>query len=843
MALFTQIAARFICFILTYKSSLIRTLSAVSPEEIFNGHNDSGFEIWLAATGKVSWLHRCGSRHARARHRGECGDVQRCQCGAVAALAVSAAGSSGQRDRILPQRSHRQLTGGLKDASDSCLYARRHVQPHVARPGGATDGQCCFGGPLFRARHGGGHGAGVPAGRRSACQDRVVILSDSLWKKQFNGDPAILGHVLRIDGDDREVIGVMPSAFAFPSPSVQLWIPLDFDPRNSFDYWNTNFMPLIARLQAGATVEQARGELHGMIAHAITQFPYAMPRSWNAEATLLPLQQEMVSGVRGRLVILQSAVALVLLIASANVAGLLLSRAASRRKEMALRAALGAVRGRILRQLLTESVMLGLAGGGFGLMLASGALSILKLALPANMPGGAQIAINGHVLAFTSLLAIVTGLAFGLVPALSSSKVNLAETLKIAGCRSAAAAGARIRGGLIAGEVALAFVLTVSAGLLIKSLWRLASVNPGFDPKQVVTLRVSPNTSLCPQRAACVAFYNELLRRAQSLTGVSAVAAANAVPLDGRLPQIPAEIEGHPVIPGATLAPMLLAGAVTPGYFRLLRIPLLEGRTFHESDTEKSEPVVVVSAATARKFWPGQNPIGKHLRPVWSNEPWRTVVGVVSDVHQYNLANRFPAGVDGAIYMPYPQAVNIRRQLPIAMTLLIRTNLKAPDLAPEIRKLVASLNPNVPVSDIRTMEGIISASTAQSRSMMSLFVSFASVALLLAAVGTYGVISHSTLQRTFEIAIRMAVGATRGNIFALVLGQSLRLALMGLALGLIASFAATRALSAFLYGTAATDPVIFAVVAGLVVLTALLAGLMPARGATKVDPMTALRNE
>ncbi len=674
-------------------------------------------------------------------------------------------------------------------------------------------------------------------------QDRVVILSDSLWKKQFNGDPAILGHVLRIDGDDREVIGVMPSAFAFPSPSVQLWIPLDFDPRNSFDYWNTNFMPLIARLQAGATVEQARGELHGMIAHAITQFPYAMPRSWNADATLLPLQQEMVSGVRGRLVILQSAVALVLLIASANVAGLLLSRAASRRKEMALRAALGAVRGRILRQLLTESVMLGLAGGGFGLMLASGALSILKLALPANMPGGAQIAINGHVLAFTSLLAIVTGLAFGLVPALSSSKVNLAETLKIAGCRSAAAAGARIRGGLIAGEVALAFVLTVSAGLLIKSLWRLASVNPGFDPKQVVTLRVSPNTSLCPQRAACVAFYNELLRRAQSLTGVSAVAAANAVPLDGRLPQIPAEIEGHPLIPGATLAPMLWAGAVTPGYFRLLRIPLLEGRTFHESDTEKSEPVVVVSAATARKFWPGQNPIGKHLRPVWSNEPWRTVVGVVSDVHQYNLANRFPAGVDGAIYMPYPQAVNIRRQLPIAMTLLIRTNLKAPDLAPEIRKLVASVNPNVPVSDIRTMEGIISASTAQSRSMMSLFVSFASVALLLAAVGTYGVISHSTLQRTFEIAIRMAVGATRGNIFALVLGQSLRLALMGLALGLIASFAATRALSAFLYGTAATDPVIFAVVAGLVVLTALLAGLMPARGATKVDPMTALRNE
>jgi predicted permease len=674
-------------------------------------------------------------------------------------------------------------------------------------------------------------------------QDRVVILSDALWKKRFNSDPAILGHVLRIDGDDREVIGVMRSGFAFPSSRVQLWLPLDFDLRNSFDYWNTNFMPLIARLRAGATVEQARGELHEMIAHAITQFPYLMPQSWNADATLISLQQEMVSGVRGRLIILQAAVALILLIACANVAGLLLSRAAARRKEMALRAALGAVRGRILRQLLTESVMLGLAGGGFGLMLASGALSILKLALPANMPGGAQIAINGQVLEFTSLLAIVTGLVFGLVPALSSSKVNLAETLKIAGRRSAGAAGVRVRGALIAGEVALAFMLTVSAGLLIKSLWRLAEVNPGFNPQQVVALRVSPNASLCLQRAACVAFYNELLRRAQSLTGVSAVAAANTVPLDGRLPQIPAEVEGHPVIPGATLAPMLWGGAVMPGYFRLLRIPLLEGRTFRETDTERSEPVVVVSAATARKFWPGQDPIGKHIRPVWANEPWRTVVGVVSDVYQYNLANRFPAGVDGAIYMPYPQAVNIRRQLPIAMTLLIRTNLKASDLAHELRKLVASVNPNVPVSDVRTMESIISASTAQPRSMMWLFVSFAGVALLLAAVGTYGVISHSTSQRTFEIAIRMAVGATRGNIFALVLGQSLRLALMGLALGLIASFAATRALSAFLYGTTAVDPVIFTVVAGLVVLTALLAGFMPARRATKVDPMTALRNE
>ncbi|HEV2417434.1 MAG TPA: ABC transporter permease [Terriglobia bacterium] len=692
-------------------------------------------------------------------------------------------------------------------------------------------------------------GAGAEIGRTfQPGEDRpgrgqTAILSDALWKKQFGGDPAILGRVVRINGDDRQVIGVMPPSFAFPSADAQLWLPLDFDSRNSFDYWNTNFMPLIGRLRAGATLGQAQSELHPLILRSIVLFPYVMPRSWNANAMVIPLQQAMVSGVQTRLLVLQFAVAFILLIACANVAGLLLSRAAARQKEMALRAALGAVRGRILRQLLTESVILGLAGGALGLVLASGAPSILKLALPANMPDGTQITMNGAVLAFTALLAIAAGLVFGLVPALTASKVNLAETLKIAGRRSAGSVAARVRSALIVGQVALAVVLTVSAGLLISSLWRLAQVNPGFDPEQIVTVRVSPNASLCAQRTACVALYNELMQLAHGLTGVSEVAAANTVPLDGRLPEIPAEIEGHPILPGVKLGPMLWAGAVTPGYFSLMRIPLLEGRTFRDTDTAQSEPVVVVTAAMARKFWPGQNPIGKHLRPVWSGEPWRTVVGVVSDVRQYNLANQQPAGVDGAFYMPYPQAVNIRRELPTAMTLLIRTRDGASGLAPKLHELVASVNPNVPVGEVQTMEETVSASTSQSRSMTWLFVSFAGVAILLAAVGIYGVISHSTSQRTFEIAIRLAVGARRWNIFALVLSQCLRLALVGVAIGAGASLVVTRMLSTFLYGTTATDPAIFAMVAGLIILTALLAGFMPARRATKVDPIEALRRE
>jgi len=674
-------------------------------------------------------------------------------------------------------------------------------------------------------------------------QDRVVVLSDSLWRSKFDGDPAALGRLLTIDGEDRQVIGVMPPAFHFPPASTQLWIPLDFDPRNSFDYWNTNFMPLVARLRPGVTLAQARNELRPMITHIIGLFPYVMARNWNADATAIPLQQDLVSGVRERLIVLQCAAALVLLIACANVAGLLLSRATARQKEVALRAALGAERRRILRQLLTESVLLGLAGGGVALFLASAALSVLKLVLPSNVPGAAEIAINGHVLSFTSLLAIVTGLAFGLAPALSLSEVDLAESLKAGGRRSASTTGFRVRGALIAGEVALAVVLTVSAGLLIKSLWRLAGANPGFDPQHVVTVRVSPASSLCKQRAACVVLYNELLQRLQGVTAVSEVAAANTVPLDGQYPSIPAELEGHPQTAAAEPAPMLWAGAVTQDYFNLMHIPLLEGRPFRDTDTEKSEPVVVVSAATARKFWPGQNPIGKHLRPVWDGEPWRTVVGVAGDVRQYNLADRSPSGIAGAVYMPYPQAEDIRQQLPTAMTLIFRTNLYPSEIVRPIREIVSSVNPNVPVGEVRTMEEITSDSTSQSRSMMWLFVSFAGVALLLAAAGTYGVISHSTSQRTFEIAMRMALGATPQNVLALILRQSLRLVLIGLGLGLGAALLATRLLTAFLYGTTATDPVTFVSVAALLLATGLVAGLVPAWRAARVDPLTALHME
>ena len=676
-------------------------------------------------------------------------------------------------------------------------------------------------------------------GEDRAGQDHLVLLSHSLWQTKFGGDPGVLGRFIDIDGVSRQVVGVMPPDFSFPSSQTQLWVPLHLDPSDQYAYWH-DFMPLVARLRPGATLAQAASEVHSLIPYLLRLFPYPMAPEWNSDATTISLQQDLVGDVRARLLVLQCAVGIVLLIACANVAGLLLSRATVRQKEIALRVALGAGRGRIVRQLLTESLLLAFAGGAAGVALAVEGISTLKRILPAGMPGVARLAIDAPVLVFAAALAVLTGLAFGLIPALSASRFNLTETIKVGGQRSRGTSGVRLRLAVIGGEVALAVVLSVCAGLLIKSLWMLSQVNPGFQPEHILTARVSPDDSLCPKRPACVALYGELLRRAQSTSGVEDVAAANTVPLDGYVPFVPAEVEGHATNPAAHLAPLLWSGAVTPGYFRMMQIPVLRGRDFTDGDTETSAPVVVVSAATARHFWPGQDPIGKHIRTVWETE-WRTVVGVVGDVHQFYLTGRSPAYINGAFYMPYAQSVDQTRKLPVAMTLLVRTGADSTGVTNRIRALVASVNPNVPVSNVETMDQMVNDSSSQPRSMMWLFVSFAAAALLLAAIGTYGVISYSTSQRTFEIGMRMALGASRGNIFSLVLGQSLKLVLAGLAAGVIAALAVTRMLSAFLYGIKATDPLTFLAVAALLLAIALLAGYVPARRAASVDPLKALR--
>jgi predicted permease len=680
------------------------------------------------------------------------------------------------------------------------------------------------------------------AGEDQPGQDRLVILSHALWKGKFGGDPGILGRPIMIDGVSRQVLGVMPPDFGFPSPQVQFWMPLHLDPGNTFDYWNTGFMPVLGRLRPGATLPQAQNEIRPLISHIIHLFPYTMAPNWNADATAIPLQQDLIVDIRGKLVLLQCAIGLVLLIACANVANLLLSRAAVRQKEMAVRTALGASRVRIVRQLLTESVVLALVGGALGLAVSKNALGILKLAMPMNTPGWPQIGLDWQVFVFVTAIAIAAGAISGLAPAVTASRLDLTGIINAAGRRSTGTVGTRLRGALIASEVGLAALLAVSAGLLLKSLWLLMRVDPGFHSERILTVRVSPNPSVCGSRSECLALYDELLRRARGITGISNVAAINAIPLGGQVPAIPVELQGHPLVPSENVAPMLWAGAVTPEYFQLMRIPVLRGQDFTDAIAEKSEAVVVVSAATARRFWPGEDPIGKHIRVVWDAN-WRTVVGVVGDVRQFDLANHSPDWINGAVYMPYPQSVGIDGKLPTAMTLLVRTAADSREIASRIRQLVNDLNPNVPVSEFRTMGAVVVASTSQPRSLMWLFSSFAAAALLLAAIGTYGVVSYTTAQRTFEIGVRVALGASRSTIFGLVIRQSLELVIAGAGLGVVAALALSRLLSSYLYGITAQDPLTFFVVACLLVCMALAAGYLPARRATKVDPIVALRYE
>jgi putative ABC transport system permease protein len=689
---------------------------------------------------------------------------------------------------------------------------------------------------------------GVPVERGRAFEpgedrpgrDRLVVLSHALWQQKFGGDPDAVGRPVVVDGVAREVVGVMPRDFNFPSPNVQLWVPLRVDPADSVDAWGRGYMPLVARLRPGATPQQAQGEIRDLISRVIPLFPFPMPPTWNADAAIVPLQQDLAGDVRGRLFLLFAAVALVLLIACANVASLLLARTAARQREITIRVALGASRGRIARQLLTESVLLAGAGAAAGLAMALGALPVLKAALPIDRPGLVGAGLDWRVLAFATALTVLTGLAFGLAPAVAASRLELAESLKARGTHGAGSGGTRMRSCLIVAEVALAVVLVASAGLLMKSLWRLAQVDPGFRPDQILTVRVYPDRTTFRERSEYVALYDELLRRAREIAGVSDAAAANTLPLSREYSAVPVDIEGHLVPPTENVAPMFWAGAVTPEYFRLMGVPLLAGRPFTEADAQQSEPVVVVSAATAGRFWPGENPVGKRLKPVW-DEGWRTVVGVVGDVRQYDLAGNTPKDVRGAFYMPYTQSVGLDRQMPASMSLLLRTSADPARVAREIREIVAAVNPNVPVSEVRPMTALVSASASASRSLMWLFVSFAGAALLLAAIGTYGVVSYATAQRMPELGVRAALGATRGDLFGLVLRHSLWLALVGLAFGVAASLAATRALTGFLYGVGGADPTILLAVGGVVVATALIAGFLPARRAANADPLTVLR--
>jgi putative ABC transport system permease protein len=679
-------------------------------------------------------------------------------------------------------------------------------------------------------------------GEDTAGQDNYVVLSHALWQQRFGSDASVIGRAIEIEGASRQILGVMPAEFRFPSPKTQIWLPLHNDPRSTLSYWATDYMPVVGRLRPGATLEQANAEIRMFQSHVGELFPWKMPAEWNADVSVVHLLNNMVVDVRTRLLMLLGAVALILLIACANVANLMLSRAATREKEISIRSALGAGRSRIARQLLTESIVLASLGGLLGSALATAGIALLKFAMPADTPRLMDVHLDWRVLTFTGGLSVLTGLIFGLAPALQSSRSALTESLKSGGRGATLSVSQRLRSSLAVAEVGFAALLIISAGLLIRSFWALSHVNPGFQPEHVVTARITPNESFCSDVERCLAFYRSLLDQTQASPGVNGAALVNTLPLGGRVTKRSVDIENFTGSPGQT-SPLFWMDAVTPSYFRVMNISLLSGRSFSEGETSGNPPVAIVNAETARRFWPGQNAIGQHVR-LLDETNWRTVVGVAGDVRAYDLQKTIPGWIKGTVYVPYsPTSTSEDRRVPAEMTIAVRSSSDESQIEAMLQRIVASLNHDVPVSEVKTMNAVLSEAVSTPASTTSLFVTFAGLALVLAMVGIYGVLAFLVSKRTREFGIRMALGAQRRDVLWLVVREGARFSAIGIILGSGGAFAVTRWLSSELYGVSAVDPLTYAGVAAVMAVVSMLACYLPARRAMRVDPLVALRYE
>ncbi len=681
------------------------------------------------------------------------------------------------------------------------------------------------------------------SGEDTVGQDSFVILSDHAWQRLFARDRTIIGRSIQLDGIPREVIGVMPADFRFPSTSTQVWVPLHNDPRSAVSYWADDFMPVVARLQPGSSLQAARTEIQRFQQQVMQLFPWKMPVEWNRDVTVVPLQQDIVSSARTQLLMLLGAVALVLLIACANVANLTLARAATRTREIAVRVALGAGRARIIRQLLTESLLLASLGAALGLVLATLGLALLRSTLPPQTPRLAEVHIDWRVLIATSLLAVLTGIVFGLAPALQVSRAALASALKAGGGRGPAVPlSHRLRSALVIAEVAMAVMLVIGAGLLIRSVWTLSHVNPGFRSEHIVTARLTPSPSLCAEAGRCVTFYREVLTRAQAMPGVQGAALVNTLPLGGRVAKRSIEIEGRPMSPTQPV-PLVWLNTVSPDYFRVMGIAIAAGRAFTQEDASGQTLVAMVDAATARRFWPNESPIGKHFRFV-DNTDAHVIVGIVSDVRAFDLQTRVPDYIGGTIYVPYnSRATGEGNRLPSAMTLAVRTTIDESQLAASLAHSVAEINRDVPVSEVKTMQTLMSESVSRPASTAELFGAFAGLALLLGVIGIYGVLSFLVARRTQEIGLRMALGAQRRDVLSLIARDAATLSGLGIVIGLTAAFALTRLLRSELYGISPLDPVTYIAVVVLMAIVTIVACSVPALRGLRVDPLIALRQE
>jgi len=664
--------------------------------------------------------------------------------------------------------------------------------------------------------------------------ERTVVLSHGFWQRQFGGDPSIVGKQIPLSGNNYTVLGVLPADFDAPRESPEVYVSLRVVNPLAAKARGVHFMRTYWRMKPGVTLAQAQAEMDAIDRQLEQQYP---AENKGRRTRLMSLHERVAGDTRPALLVLFGAVGLVLLIACANFANLLLARATSREREIVIRAALGAGRGRLIRQMLTESVMLSVMGGACGLMLALWGIDLLQTLKPANLPRLAGIAIDGRVLFFTLGLSVLTGLVFGLVPALNASRLNVNDALKEGG-RSATAGVARHRfsNALVVTELALALLLLIGAGLLIKGFWRLRSVEPGFETNNLLTMRVELPEARYKEIPKQTQFRERSLEAINTLPGVEA-AMVSEVPLTNDALMHNFIIEGRaPLSPGEE--PELFSRTVMGDYFRTMKIPLLKGRDFNPQDRESTPLVGIVNETFVRQYFPNADAVGARIR--WARDDgdpkWITIVGVVGDVKHFGLNQ----DEQPAVYTPYAQLFQPWKRW---MQVVVRSNGDSSTITNMVKAQIWKIDNQIPVTKVRTMSEVMAASLAAQRFNMMLLGIFAGVALLLATIGIYGLMSYSITERTHEIGIRMALGAQTSDVLRMVLGQGLKLITIGVALGLAGAFALTRIMSSLLFGVRAVDPLTFAVVPLLLGAVALLACYIPARRATRTDPMIALRYE
>jgi len=661
----------------------------------------------------------------------------------------------------------------------------------------------------------------------------VVVLSYHFWQRRYGGDPEVLGRSLTFNSDSYEIVGVLEPSVDFLDRDVQLWTPYRLD-QSTLEDRRSHFLNVLARLKPSVSLQQAQDEMDGIADRIRLEYPEWMT---DRGVHVVPLREELVGRVRPMLLVLLGAVLAVLLIAVVNVASLLLVRAIGRRREVAVRSALGAGHGRLIRQSLTESLTLSLAGGVLGVALAAVGTDILKALAPSNMPRVTEVGLDHRVLAFAAGLSVLTGIVVGLFPTLHSAKVSIAAAVATAGRWASGTERRRLRQTLVVGELALSMMLLIGAGLLTQTFWRLTSVDPGFAAERVLTASFRLPQSVYPDITRAEAFYGEVLNHVRALPQVSAAGLTRFLPLSDGSWTFSFDVEGREPLPEADRR----AYAYHPtsdGYFRAAGITLLRGRDFTDADGAATAPVVIINQAMKQQFWPDSDPLGARIRFVQDADggPWREIVGIVTDVRHDGLQR----DARPTVYGPFQQTFFFMVD---RMRLVVRTFSEPVQIAPSVRHIVHDIDPNLAVFDIRTMDQLVADSVAQPRFSMSIILSFAGVAAMLALIGIYGVLSYSVRHRLPELGLRIALGAQGGTVRRMVLTHGMALAGLGIAIGIAGALLCTRLLRSLLFGISASDPLTYLVLAVGLAVAAAAACYIPARKAASADPLVVMRSE